>query len=321
MLFCDLNIPEIFVTEYLCSAKGDYVKIYLYCSFLCKYGSEISALELSKKLFLPLDVVENGFKYWEEQGLLVKKQDSYSLTDIKKMEVDRLYTPKVTSSLEDALEANSKNVVRTQVIKEINSTFFQGVMSPTWYTDIDTLFSKYQFDENVMISLFQYCLDRGALHRKYLFTVAEGWASNNIKTIIDLENYYMQYEKNMQIKKSISKKLNLNRNLTQYEEAYVDKWLLDFGYSLDIIEIALKKTTSKSNVGFEYIDKIISDWHDRKLETFDSINDFLKEQKQKQKDIKTMAAIPAQPSKPSPRYTGDSDNLNYNDFSKFYANM
>ena len=73
MLFSDLNIPEVFVSEYLCSANGDYVKIYIYCSFLCKYSSEISPLDLSKKLSLPLKNVELGLKYWEEQGVLIKK--------------------------------------------------------------------------------------------------------------------------------------------------------------------------------------------------------------------------------------------------------
>ena len=68
MLFSDLNIPEVFISEYLCSANGDYVKIYVYCLFLCKYNGEIAPLDLSKKLALPLKTVELGLKYWEEQG-------------------------------------------------------------------------------------------------------------------------------------------------------------------------------------------------------------------------------------------------------------
>jgi len=63
------------------------------------------------------------------------------------------------------------------------------------------------------------------------------------------------------LKKSIIKKLGLNRNLTVYEDAYVEKWAIDFGYSMDVIEIALRQT--KANISFEYLDKIITDWHDR----------------------------------------------------------
>lgn len=62
---------------------------------------------------------------------------------------------------------------------------------------------------------------------------------------------------------NILKKLGLKRNLSQYEYAYIEKWVIDFKYNLDIIEIALKRTTSKANPNFDYLDKLLSDWHDR----------------------------------------------------------
>ena len=316
MLFSDLNIPEVFVTEHLCVASGDYVKIYIYCMFLCKYSSEISALDLSKKLSLPLKTVELGLQYWQEQGIMVKKNKVYELCDLKKIEIDKLYKPKLTSSLEDAIEGNTKNILRTQAINEINASFFQGVMSPTWYTDIDNLFSKHQFDEDVMIALFRYCFDRQALHKKYLYAVAEGWATNRVRTMNDLERYYLEVEKTNKIKKNISKKLGITRNLSQYEEAYIEKWTSDYNYSMDIIEIALKKTTSKTNFSFDYIDKIISDWHDKNLLTPDDVSSYLKEQKQKNKEMK-----PYENQQISIQKYVDTQTHQYDDLSKFYANL
>jgi len=285
MLFKDFSIPEVFITEYFCNASGDYIKIYIYCLFLCKYNCEISTLDLSKKLSIPIKIVEEGLKYWEEQGTIIKKNKTYEIVDLKTIEVNKLYTPKLTSSVEDAIVGNSKNILRTQAINEINSTFFQGVMSPSWYTDIDNIFTKYNFDEDVVISLFRYCFDRQALHKKYLYAVAEGWASNKIHTMNDLEKHYLEVEEINKTKKSISKKLGIKRSLSQYEEAYIEKWFKDYNYSMNIIEVALKKTTSKLNFNFEYLDKIISDWHERNLSSVEEINDYLKEQKQKQKYI------------------------------------
>ncbi len=172
-LFEDIHLPEIFISEYFCNANSDYIKVYIYCLFLCKYGSEISPLDLSKKLSLPIKTVESAFNYWEEQKLMIKKNTTYELADVKKIEMNKLYSPKLTSSPEEAVNATTKNVLRTQAVNEINSTFFQGIMSPTWYTDIDTMFRKYAFDEDVMVALFRYCFDRQALHKNYLHTVAE----------------------------------------------------------------------------------------------------------------------------------------------------
>ena len=170
------------------------------------------------------------------------------------------------------------------------------------------------FNEDVVIALFNYCYNRNALHRKYLFTVADAWAQNGIKTQSDLDRYSINYEKAIQAKKAIGKKLGLTRKLSQYEEAYVDKWIFDFNYPMNVIEIALKKTTSKTNPSFDYIDKILSDWHERNLSTAEEVNTFMKEQKEKNKNIKNLTK-----SNVVQAYKDNTTNQ-YEDLSKFYMN-
>lgn len=316
LIFEDMSIPEVFISEYLCTANGDYVKIYLYCSFLCKHHVEISALDLSQKLGISIQVVEQGLKYWEENGVLLRKGESYVLTDLKQIEVNKLYTPKLSLSTEDAIKNTERNVYRSQAISAINDMFFQGLMSETWFADINLLFTKYMFDENVVLSLFNYCYARKALHRKYLFAVADAWAKNNVKTQEDLDRYSLCYEKAIQVKRTIAKKLGLARNLSEYEEAYVEKWVLEFGYSLDIIEIALRRTTSKTNPSFNYLDKIITDWHERNLNTETEINAFIKDQKEKNKSLKNITTG----SQTVLQAYKDTVTSQYDDLSKFYMN-
>ena len=101
----------------------------------------------------------------------------------------------------------------------------------------------------------------------------------------------MQLEIPLEIAKyaaSIAKKLGRYSNLTQFEEAYIEKWLLDYNFGLDIINIALKKTTSKANPNFDYIDKLLTDWHERGLKTASEVEAFLAEFKQKSKDVKEL---------------------------------
>ena len=105
---------------------------------------------------------------------------------------------------------------------------------------------KYEFDEQVMVALFDYCFGKSALHKNYVQTVAEAWSKNNIKTYNDLENYYQKHDNMNKIKKAICKKLGRYTALTEFEEEYIEKWILEYGYDLNVINIALKKTTSKS---------------------------------------------------------------------------
>lgn len=99
--------------------------------------------------------------------------------------------------------------------------------------------------------------------------------------------YYQKQEKLVKIKKSIAKKLG-KQSLTQYEEAYIEKWVIDFGYDLNIIEIALKRSVFKSNPTFEYFNNIITNWHDRNLKTPDEILAFIEQRNKQNKETKKL---------------------------------
>jgi len=309
-LFSETKLPDIFFTEYMSQANGDYIKVYLYIVFLSKYNKEVKINDVSKTLNIPFKTIQEAIAYWEEQEVLIKKNNGYIVVDLQEKELNKLYSPRLTSTPENAL-SNAKNQYRAKAIEDINNTCFQGMMSPSWYNDIDLWFNKYGFDEPVMIALFRYCLERSALHRNYIQAVAEGWHKNNIKTYTDLENYYAKQEKLSLIKKQISKKLGLSRPLTQYESAYIEKWVVDYSYTMDIIEIALKKTTSKSNFNFDYLDKLISNWHEHNLLTTTDVNNYLAQMKIQNQNKKTLEKQTNYKS---------FEQRTYNDLDSLYAN-
>lgn len=286
-LFSSTQIPDIFFSEYLSSANGDFIKVYLYLLFLSKYDKDIKINDLSKKLGLSLNTIQDAIKYWEEQEVLTKKSNGYILNNLQEIELYKLYKPKTSLSAEQ-VQKSAESQKRANAIEYINNKYFSGLMPTTWYPDIELWFKKYSFDEEVMIALFSYCFDKSALHRNYIKAVADAWSKNNIKTYNDLESYYEKQEKINKIANSISKKLGLNRGLTQYEFAYIEKWNIDYNYQLEVIEIALKKTTSKANPNFDYLDKLLTDWHDRNLKTVDEIQKYLADLKQKNKNIKEL---------------------------------
>jgi len=290
LLFSSTEISDVFFTEYLPEAKGDYIKVYFYMLFLSKYNKEIKINDLSKTLSLDFPTVKDSIEFWEEKGLLVKKTDGYILANIQEIELSKLYSPKVTSSPEDAIK-NSQNQYRAKAIDNINSQFFQGVMSPTWYNDIDLWFNKYGFDEQVMLALFSYAFDKRALHKNYIQATAEAWSKSNIKTFNDLESYFEKQEKRNSLNNQISKKLNLYRKLTTYEEEDIAKWTENYGYNMEIIEIALKKAASNNNVRFEYIDTLLTDWHKKDFHTASEVNTYLESIKDKNKKTKQIEKV------------------------------
>lgn len=289
-LFSSTEIPDIFFTDYLPVAQSEYVKVYFYVLFLANHNSEIKINDLSKTLGLDFPTVEEAIKYWENTGLLIKNPTGYSLANLQEIELNKLYSPKVTLSPE-TIEKNAENKHRAKVIDLINTQFFSGTMSPTWYADIDLWFQKYGFDDQVMLGLFNYAFDKKALTRPYITAVADGWGKENIKTFTDLESYFTRRENVKTLNKEIAQKLNLSRNLTQYDEEYVQKWHDDYKYDMKIIEIALKKASTKNNINFKYIDAILSDWHEKSLTTPDDVNNYLNASQNREKKTKQVKKI------------------------------
>ena len=310
LLFSYTELPDIFFTEYLSQLSGDSLKLYLYLIFLSKYNKDIKINDLSKKLELPLKTIQDSIKFLEQENLITRKNTGFIINDLQEIELHKLYNPKITSSPEQ-LQQTAESKYRAKAIENINNEFFQGIMSPSWYSDIDLWFRKYNFDEEVMIALFRYCFNRSALHRNYIQAVADAWAKNNINTFNDLDIYYEKQEKLNKISKVISKKLGINRALTQYEEAYIEKWTIEYNYPLEIIEIALKKTTSKTNPSFDYVNKLITSWYERHLTTVEDITKFIQDSKQKDKNIKELEQ--------KTNYK-NYDQRNYNDLNNLYAN-
>lgn len=318
ILYSDTLVPDIFITEYMPSMNSDYVKVYLYCLFLSKHNKQATAEDLSKKLEIDLNQVKNALIYLENVGVITRKNNSIQMVDLKEKEINKIYRPKTTSSPEDVSLSIQRNSKRSKIISAINNTFFQGVMSPSWYTDIDAWFDRYGFEEDVMYALFQHCYDRKGLTKQYIEKVAESWHSKNIKNSFDLDNYFIEYQKLRDIKYKIMKKLNRRTSLTEYEEDYIETWVMDYNYDFSIIDLALRKTTSIPNPNFEYINKIITTWHENGLKTKEEIIAFEKLRRQKTAKNKSSSSE----STPVPQ-RGNFEQRKYDesDFEKLYKDV
>ncbi len=296
MLYSDTPVPEVFITEYMPSMDCCHVKIYIYCLFLSKHGISANPEDISNKLELDMDVVRNALTCLESLGIITRDDRRLSIVDLKEKEIKKLYRLKSTSTPKEAASSADRNKKRNEVIRSINNKFFQGVMSPTWYTDIDAWFDKYGFEEDVMFALFAHCSEHNAISKQYISKVADNWKSKNIKNSFDLDNYDKDYQKQKDIKKKIKQKIRKKDMLTEYEEAYVEAWVSEYGYDFEIIELALKRTTSILNPNFKYIDKILSDWHQNGLKTKEAISEYENARKQKSQTA-TKSKEPVVPQK------------------------
>lgn len=289
LIFNDTKISDLFITKYLPDAPGDAVKIYIYLLFQTKFSDDITIKSISNSLNIGYTAVKAGLEYWEQKGILVKNSNGYILRNLKEVELFEKYNPKIELSKEEIEKKNKENA-KANVIDDINKLFFQGVMSPTWVATIYNWYEKYLFTDEVMLALFQYGKDKNALNKNYLEQVARGWNSDNIKTYEDLNNYLSVKQAIYKCGKQISNTLRLYRALTEFEEECLKRWLFEYNFKEEIIDIAVNIASEKGTQSFKYIDAILNDWNENNLKTKKDIIKYIETKKNENKtnkDIKT----------------------------------
>ncbi len=270
MLYSDTQVPDVFISQYISKMDSDYFKIYIYCLFLDGYNKSINENTVACGLNVDKNTVKDAFTYFVENGLATVNNNVLLINDIKDMEIKKYYTNETGNQTVKSITPEHDTVIRA-----INNEFFQGVMGITWYSDIGTWFEKFKFDTDVMYQLFHMCYERNALgNNSYISKVAEDWYNKNIKTDFDLQIYLKSRSKISMISDRITKQLRLRRNLTVYEEKLVEKWVNEYGYNFDVIEMALKNAANINNPNINYFDKIITNWHNNNLNELKQIEEF-----------------------------------------------
>ena len=247
--------------------SGDSVKLYMYILYLADKGLSFTQKDLMTTLSFTQDQLGACLLELESSDLIVKSKDSISVNNISEMKLHSLYRP--VEAL--APTETSTNKERIAAIDTINTLHFKGFMSTTWYTTIDKWFNLYEFDPEVMVMLFNQCAKYNKLNPNYAARIAESWHANNIRTLCDLEAYENKYNCQQQLANRISSSLKLGRQLTDFEMDLVTKWSANYGYSYEIIELALCRSVRSTRISFEFFDKIITEWYNAGLKTIEDV--------------------------------------------------
>lgn len=264
----DTPVPDVFIVNNMKSLQATDLKVYMYILYLLKNLDEFDEETIMKGLDITKEELTTSLEVLQAEELITKNNQGYNLVDLKEVEINKSYSPKFETKVnrQSALE-----VSRKAAAEAISDSFFNGVMTLGWYTDIGILFKNYSFSEDVMIALFQYCKERRALNKRYVYAVAETWHNGGVKTFEQLEAFLEKYEKFTKIKNKIAKDMRIRREFSKYEESYIRKWIEEYDYDFDIIEEALKRSTSTTNPSIKYIDAIISSWHSKGIKTVEEI--------------------------------------------------
>ncbi len=269
----DTLIPDVFISEFMSKLSGDAIRAYLFITQNYQHGNrKMTMKELAQRLDCTEKSVEKALSELQFLNLILIQSGYLEIVDIKYREIEKL----LTNRKHDSNVSKEDISKRELIIKQINDTFFQGMMSLGFYTKIDEWFTKYEFEPEVLYAIFSEAAGKNKLDGPgYVAGIADNWAKNGVKTYRQLNLYYKQYEELRKLINQVKSKLNAKGNFSVYQEELIAKWKNDFGYDFSIIELALKSTINLNNPNLKYIDRILTNWHELQLHSVEEVTDYL----------------------------------------------
>jgi len=309
-IFTDTSVPDIFISEYLPLLSPQAVKFYLYVAYIASGKKNVNEADIQSRTGTDKEGVQVILTELASYGLISFTEKGFTIEDVKEMQIKKMYRP-VTSVDPSAIGKGKLRNEKERMMADISKTFFSGLMSPSWYYEIESWFERYRFEPQVVYALFNECKRRKKLDSKaYISKVAANWASHGVITYEDLNKYSATYDKVKLLSGKIGRKLR--KSITEYDEEIISKWVEKMGYDFEIIEIALRKTSKLAHPNLRYSDKLLEEWFSHGLKTAESINEY--EEKKAAKYARTRTS--------KSRSTADNvGNFNQRQYTEDYLEM
>ena len=137
LLLSDTLVPDIFITEHLPDLSGLSVKLYIYILLAARTRRHVTEQDLARRLGSDEETIRAAMLELATRDLIQIRDRGLEILDIKAMEIEKSYRPKTSSDPTEIQAAQEKFGVREKLLADIAKTFFQGLMSPSWYGEID----------------------------------------------------------------------------------------------------------------------------------------------------------------------------------------
>lgn len=258
----DTKVENMFINEYMISAPGDFVKIYLVALMYADLNKEIDDEKLSKITGIDVDDIARCWKYWEDLKIISREKGEIVFNSLK----EGMYGLKKKSKTDETkirepISQESLQILVNSDIKDMFSDIAKIIGRPVTGSESDKVIEWIEVfgaTIEVIIFAFKYCYDRKKTDVRYIAQVVKGWTGRGLKTVSQVEDFIEVMDQRHYQYKRVMKALGFtHRNPTEAEKEMMDKWFDEEGISIGQVLEACKKTSGISNPNFNYINSVL----------------------------------------------------------------
>lgn len=267
-------VPDYFIQNYMPVANGDYVKIYLYLLHCVKKETLLSVSSLADLFQCTENDIRRALKYWESKQLLCIEENaekeiiSLSLCDgltasEPATQKSILTDPEITVPQKHSYSPKEMTAFREQAeVKQLLFVCEQYIGRQLTRTDIETLlyfYDQLQFSTDLIEYLVEYSVSKNKRSLRYMEAVALEWHKKGFRTVEEAKLDSKPFAKECYM---VLKELGINNhNPLPVEINYVHRWMNEYGFTIDLILEACRRTIMQiHSPKFEYVDGILKSW-------------------------------------------------------------
>ena len=265
----NLEVENIFISEFMPDAPGDFVKIYLYAKFCAEMEYDISEKEMCAQLGITEDRLLEAWSYWEGLDVIRKRYIDgegrfdfiVEFLDLKEelfstsKEEDVAPTKKQTSA-----KVEAKPTFGNEGVKRLVSQI-EGALGRTLsVSELQTIIKwvdEVKATPEVILEAVNYGLGKGASGFRYIDTVIRGWVDQGLNTQEEVQNHIELYDQRFRKYKRVMQALGLSRNPTEEERRIMETWFQEMGYNIESVLDACKTTAGISNPNIKYVNAVL----------------------------------------------------------------
>ena len=278
----ELNIENIFISDFMPSASGTYVKVYLLGLMFARSQDESFRMDnraLANMLSLPLQDVVEAWLYWQKQGIVTcqahENSDDFDVQfhSLRELYIKNNFQTKGTLNKPSEKVQSHSLTEQKKTFKRIYTDIEKIIGTPLSHNDyrhIGDFYNNYYPDVDVLKFAFEWCYNtRNMRSVKAVQATLSSWLKGNLMTLNEIKNHVELNDTRYEVYKEVLKSLGLSFRLpTKAERDAIDTWLDDYAFSseemLKFIVVFSKKT---SNLNINYLSKAFASLHQSGIKT------------------------------------------------------
>lgn len=152
----------------------------------------------------------------------------------------------------------------------IGSQYLSHPLSPVEIKSLAFIYDRLGFSMDLTDHLIDFVVDNGNKSMHYIEQTAIDWYENGVTTVAAAKKHAKKFNKHTY---EIMGFLGKKGNVTSKELSFINKWTIEYGFSLDIIEEACTRTVMRTDTNrFAYANTILADWYTKKVHTKEDIS-------------------------------------------------